>query len=81
MKNTATVLDIEVPKEARGAYIYKMADNPAEFEFLLDKDTTFEILDAGERTVTKRKFNFKTRVWEDTEETERYMKMRVLINE
>nr|DAU90811.1 MAG TPA: minor capsid protein [Caudoviricetes sp.] len=81
MKETATVLDIVVPKKTRGAYIYKMADNPAEFEFLIDKNTDFEILDAGERPVTKTVYNFKTCEWEKVEAQERYMRLRVIVDE
>ena len=77
-KDTQTVLDIVVPKSTRGAYIYKMADNPAEFEFLIDKGTTYKILDAGERMVKKQVFDFKDRVWVEKEVPERYMKLEVV---
>lgn len=78
LKDTQTVLDIVVPKSTRGAYIYKMADNPAEFEFLIDKGTTYKILDAGERMVKKQVFDFKTRVWIEKEVPERYIKLKVI---
>lgn len=71
---TRTVLDIVVPKSTRGVYIYKMADNPAEFEFLIDKGTTYRVLDAGERTV--KKYNWRTDSLEDV--SERYMKLEVV---
>lgn len=77
-KDTQTVLDIIVPKSTRGAYIYKMADNPAEFEFLIDKGTTYKVIAAGERMVTKQVFDLKTRVFEEKEVPERFMKLEVV---
>ena len=73
-RDTRTVLEIAVPKSTRGAYIYKMSDNPAEFEFLIDKGTTYKVLDAGERTV--KEYIIKSQTWEDTRE--RYMKLEVV---
>lgn len=69
-KSTKTVLDIYVPTNSRGAYIYKISDSPAEFEYLLDKNTKFKIIDAGEREITDKYTNktFK----------ERYMKLEVI---
>lgn len=77
-KDTQTVLDIVVPKSTRGAYIYKMADNPAEFEFLIDRGTTYKVLDAGERTVKKSIFDLKSREFVEKEVPERYMKLEVI---
>jgi hypothetical protein len=77
-KDTQTVLDIIVPKSTRGAYIYKMADNPAEFEFLIDRGTTYKVLDAGERTVRKSIFDLKSREFVEKEVPERYMKLEVV---
>lgn len=77
-KDTQTVLDIIVPKSTRGAYIYKMADNPAEFEFLIDRGTTYKVLDAGERTVKKSIFDLKSREFVEKEVPERYMKLEVV---
>lgn len=77
-KDTQTVLDIIVPKSTRGAYIYKMADNPAEFEFLIDRGTTYKVLDAGERTVKKSIFDLKSREFVEKEFPERYMKLEVV---
>lgn len=73
-KDTQTVLEIVVPKSTRGAYIYKISDHPAEFEFLIDKGTTYRVVDAGERTV--KKYIYKTDTWEDAKE--RYMKLEVV---
>ena len=78
-KDTQTVLDIIVPKSTRGAYIYKMADNPAEFEFLIDRGTTYKVLDAGERTVKKSIFDLKSRKFVEKEVPERYMKLEVVL--
>lgn len=78
-KDTQTVLDIIVPKSTRGAYIYKMADNPAEFEFLIDRGTTYKVLDAGERTVKKSIFDLKSREFVEKEVPERYMKLEVVL--
>lgn len=77
-KDTQTVLDIIVPKSTRGAYIYKMADNPAEFEFLIDRGTTYKVLDAGERTVKKSIFDLKSREFVEKAVPERYMKLEVV---
>lgn len=77
-KDTKTVLDIVVPKSTRGAYIYKMADNPAEFEFLIDRGTTYKVLDAGERTVKKSVFDLKAMKFVEKEVVERYMKLEVV---
>lgn len=77
-KDTQTVLDIVVPKSTRGAYIYKMADNPAEFEFLIDRGTTYKVLDAGERTVKKSIFDLKSKEFVEKEVPERYMKLEVV---
>lgn len=77
-KDTQTVLDIIVPKSTRGAYIYKMADNPAEFEFLIDRGTTYKVLDAGERIVKKSIFDLKSREFVEKEVPERYMKLEVV---
>ena len=77
-KDTQTVLDIIVTKSTRGAYIYKMADNPAEFEFLIDRGTTYKVLDAGERTVKKSIFDLKSREFVEKEVPERYMKLEVV---
>ena len=77
-KDTQAILDIVVPKSTRGAYIYKMADNPAEFEFLIDRGTTYKVLDAGERTVKKSIFDLKSRKFVEKEVPERYMKLEVV---
>lgn len=73
MKETRTALDIEVPKGTKGAYIYKISDHPAEFEFLIDRNTTYEIVDAGVREVTIKNYKGEIR-----KEKERFMKMKVI---
>lgn len=74
----ATILDIIVPKETRGAYIYKISGHPAEFEFLIDKNTTYKILDAGERPNLVNSYNPKKHCFEDKEVIERYMILEVI---
>lgn len=68
--STRTVLDIYVPTNSRGAYIYKISEHPAEFEYLLDKNTKFKIVDAGEREVVNE-FTGDTTI-------ERFMKLEVI---
>lgn len=70
---TKTKLEIFVPKEVRGAYIYKISDSPAEFEFLIDKNTAFRVVDAGVREIERE--NWKGKL---IKEQERYMKLEVL---
>jgi hypothetical protein len=55
-----------------------MSDHPAEFEFLIDKGTTYKVLDAGERTITKNVFDYETQTYVEKEVTERYMKLEVV---
>ena len=69
---TRTTLDIIAPKKIKGAYIYKISESPAEFEFLIDKNTTFEILDAGEREIT-----VKDHKGNKVKKTERFMVLKV----
>lgn len=73
-KDAATTLEIHAPKATRGAYIYKISDSPAEFEFLIDKNTKFKIIDAGEREmrVKNRHGNYETK-------KERFMTLEVIV--
>lgn len=73
-KDTATTLEIHAPKATRGAYVYKISDSPAEFEFLIDKNTKFKITDAGEREirVKNRHGNYETK-------KERFMILEVIV--
>lgn len=75
-KETKTKLEIYVPKETRGAYIHKVSDSPAEFEYLIDKNTTFKIVDAGERTIYVRNYKGEIKT-----EQERFMKLEVVIDD
>lgn len=68
--STRTVLDIYAPTNSRGAYIYKISESPAEFEYLLDKNTKFKIVDAGEREDVD-KYTGETTI-------ERFMKLEVI---
>lgn len=73
MKDTATTLEIYAPKSTKGAYIYKISDSPAEFEFLIDKNTKFKIIDAGERNITVKNFRGKLET-----KKERFMILEVI---
>lgn len=72
-KPTRTTLKIIAPKETKGAYLYKISDSPAEFEFLIDKNTTYEVVDAGEREITVKDYkgNYEKK-------TERFMTLKVV---
>lgn len=72
-KPTRTTLEIIAPKETTGAYLYKISDSPAEFEFLIDKNTTYEVVDAGEREITVKDYkgNYEKK-------TERFMTLKVV---
>lgn len=64
------------PKYTRGAYIYKISEHPAEFEFLIDKNTTFKVIDAGEREVEETDFRGKVH-----KRMEKYMRLQVIEND
>lgn len=68
-----TTIEIYAPKATRGAYIYKISEHPAEFEFLIDRNTKYRILDAGERTVKVKDYKGNIK-----EEVERFIKMEVM---
>ena len=72
-KQPRTTLEIIAPKETKGAYLYKISDSPAEFEFLIDKNTTYEVVDAGEREITVKDYkgNYEKK-------TERFMTLKVV---
>lgn len=72
-KPTRTTLEIIAPKVTKGAYLYKISDSPAEFEFLIDKNTTYEVVDAGEREITVKDYkgNYEKK-------TERFMTLKVV---
>ena len=69
-ESTRATLDIYVPPNSRGAYIYKISEHPAEFEYLLDRNTKYKVIDAGEREVVD-KYTGKTTI-------ERFMKLEVI---
>lgn len=72
-----TVLEVYAPKSAiKGAYISKMSDYAAEYEYLLDKKLEYQVIDAGVRNVT---FNGYT-TEEPTTRVERYIKLRIVDN-
>lgn len=70
---TQTTLEIYAPQNTKGAYIFKMSDHPSEFEFLIDKNTTFKIVDAGERDIEVRNFKGEIHM-----KKERFMKLEVI---
>ncbi|MCI5727383.1 MAG: leucine-rich repeat protein [Clostridium sp.] len=70
-----TVLEIYAPKsEINGAYISKMSDFELEFEYLLDKNLKYQVIDAGVRNVTFTGYI----AGEPTTRVERYMKLRIV---
>lgn len=73
-RDTKTTLEIYAPRSTRGAYIYKTSDSPAEFEFLIDKNTKFKVLDAGVREIKIKDFRGNER-----SERERFMVLEVIV--
>ena len=72
-----TVLEIYAPKSAiKGAYISKMSDFALEYEYLLDKNLEYQVIDAGVRNVTFTGYTTE----EPTTRIERYIKLRIVDN-
>lgn len=72
-----TVLEIYAPKSAiKGAYISKMSDFELEYEYLLDKNLEYQVIDAGVRNVTFTGYISE----EPTTRVERYIKLRIVDN-
>lgn len=72
-----TVLEVYAPKSAiKGAYISKMSDFALEYEYLLDKNLEYQVIDAGVRNVTFTGYTTE----EPTTRVERYIKMRIVDN-
>ncbi|MGN0501532.1 MAG: leucine-rich repeat protein [Ruminococcus sp.] len=72
-----TVLEVYAPKSAiKGAYISKMSDYAAEYEYLLDKKLEYQVIDAGVRNVTFTGYTTE----EPTNRVERYVKLRIVDN-
>lgn len=72
-----TVLEVYAPKSAiRGAYISKMSDFELEYEYLLDKNLEYQVIDAGVRNVTFTGYITE----EPTTRVERYIKLRIVDN-
>lgn len=70
------VLEIYAPKNrVRGVYMKKMSNFPTEYELLLDKNSRFQIVDAG-----VRKIKLKKGFAGDDKQTvyERYLKLRYI---
>lgn len=79
-KSDAVHLEITVPKGSNGALIddYVAKD---EYEFLINRNQQFVVVDAGERVVQVQKYDFKTRQYITVDKTERYMKVQLLPDE
>lgn len=73
--NRTTLEIFAEPRYTKGAYIYKISEHPAEFEFLIDKNTAFKVVDAGEREIEVKDFRGNIR-----KEKERYMRLQVIKN-
>lgn len=73
--NRTTLEIFSEPLYTKGAYIYKISEHPAEFEFLIDKNTAFKVVDAGEREIEVKDFRGNIR-----KEKERYMRLQVIKN-
>lgn len=72
-------IETRVPKGSKGAYINEFSEKKdIEFEFLIDKGTSFDIVDAGERPKMVTKYDFKLHEWKKVEEIEKYMILEVL---
>lgn len=72
-----TVLEVYAPKSAiKGAYISKMSDFALEYEYLLDKNLEYQVIDAGVRNVTFTGYTTE----EPTTRVERYIKLRIVDN-
>lgn len=80
MKDDAVHLEITVPKGSNGALIddYVAKD---EYEFLINRNQQFTVVEAGERVVQVQKYDFKTRQYVTVDKKERYMKVQLLPDE
>ncbi len=77
-----TVMEIYAPKGfTQGAYIQSFSKYPMEYELLLDKDVTFEVLDAGYKEVSYRPFPLNS-FGEENPATEttisRFLKLKII---
>ena len=72
-------IEIQVPKTARGGYINELSEKKnEEFEYLLDKNTKFRIIDGGEREKVTRKFDVKDKTYKEVYEKEKYIILEVI---
>lgn len=80
MKDDAVHIEITVPKGSNGALIddYVAKD---EYEFLINRNQQFTVVDAGERVVKVKKYDVKSRQFIEVDKTERYMKVQLLSDE
>lgn len=80
MRDDAVHMEITVPKGSNGALIddYVAKD---EYEFLINRNQQFVVVDAGERVVQVQKYDVKSRQFVTVDKTERYMKVQLLPDE
>lgn len=72
-------MEVRIPKRTSGAYINDFSEKKnTEFEFLLDRDTRFKVLEGGERKIVVNRWVAAEKQWKDVEETEKYMILEVL---
>lgn len=70
-----TVLEVYAPKSAiKGAYISRMSDFALEYEYLLNNNLKYQVIDAGVRNVIFTGYSFE----EPTTRVERYIKLRIV---
>ena len=70
-------MELVVPKGSKGAYIDKYVAKD-EKEFLLNAGTQYKVVDAGERIVKAKQYDFKKREFVEVEKKERFMKVEVI---
>lgn len=72
-------LEVRIPRKTSGAYINDFSEKKnLEWEYLLDRNTRFKVLEGGERKVIENKWITAEHAWKDVEVTEKYMILEVL---
>lgn len=72
-------LEVRIPRKTSGAYINDFSEKKnLEWEYLLDRDTRFKVLEGGERKVVENRWITAEHAWKDVEVTEKYMVLEVL---
>ncbi len=76
--NTPIHLQILIGKGTNGAYINSFSEKKdLEFEFLLNQNTSFEVIDGGEQLVTLQKYDAQQHEFVEVE-MEKYMTLEVI---